>query len=217
MHGADRPEPGGGAKCEHTVVACRTATLRGGGGRWRAGPRDLPVLYQFAFSPTWPGLLIPTALPPSRPAACLHAGRGEAAAAVNAYQQGILFRHQALKVRDPHIMRVLMDAVQLRGSLRLRADWELLVGVEGRGAGGQGLGLIFRDLGRMGRWGEAGFFWDLGLVRRCRGATRREWGWCAWPWEGVSSVTWPAPNCRIAPHLIASSHAPPPPPPLLCV
>ena len=59
----------------------------------------------------------------------MHAGRGEAAAAVNAYQQGILFRHQALKVRDPHIMRVLMDAVQLRGSLRLRADWELLVGV----------------------------------------------------------------------------------------
>ena len=64
--------------------------------------------------------------PPSRPAACLHAGRGEAAAAVNAYQQGNLFRHQALKVRDSHIMRVLMDAVQLRDSLR--ADWERLVG-----------------------------------------------------------------------------------------
>ena len=123
VHGADRPEPGGGAKCEHTVVACRTATLRGGGGRWRAGPRDssdlpeisslypylvlfrpshsfnlsfLPVPYQFAFSPTRPGLLVPTAaLPPSRPAACLHAGRGEAAAAVNAYQKGNLFRHQA--------------------------------------------------------------------------------------------------------------------------
>ena len=63
----------------------------------------LPVPYQFAFSPTRPGLLVPTAaLPPSRPAACLHAGRGEAAAAVNAYQ--------------------------LRDSLRVRADWERLMG-----------------------------------------------------------------------------------------
>ena len=59
--------------------------------------------------------------------ASLLAGRGEAAAALNAYQDA-LFRYQALSVRDPRIACVLMDAALLRDSLGLRADSERLAG-----------------------------------------------------------------------------------------
>ena len=73
------------------------------------------------------------------------AGRGEAAAALNAYQQGAIFRHQALKVRDSHITCAVMDAALLRDSLGLRADSERLAG-----AARLYVGIIIRVMGGDG-------------------------------------------------------------------